>query len=167
MTAASLRTPDLRLQRIGRAERGRFILVSKFLLGLFPEFVFLACGPAMALPDLVSALLDFFFRRLGHRVHLPPYCFTAWGSAAGQFRTGRPYWDGVGPSEGCDVSCPAKGSASLALRIKRSRSLLPSGSAAAFALISAILPAIRSAKEVVCFTRRRCMLSLPSCRNNP
>lgn len=75
MTAASLGTPDLRLQRIGRAERGRFILVSKFLLGLFPEFVFLACGPAMALPDLVSALLDFFFRRLGHRVHLPPYCF--------------------------------------------------------------------------------------------
>jgi hypothetical protein len=74
MTAASLGTPDFRLQRIGRAERGRFILVSKFLLGLFPEFVFLACGPAMALPDLVSALLDFFFRRLGHRVHLPQYC---------------------------------------------------------------------------------------------
>jgi hypothetical protein len=79
MTAASLRTPYLRLQRIGRAERGRFILVSQFLLGLLPEFVFFACGPAMALPDLVSAPLDFLFGRLGHRVQLPPYCFPYGG----------------------------------------------------------------------------------------
>jgi hypothetical protein len=45
----------------GRADGGRFILVSQFLLRLLPELVFLAFWPAMALPDLISALLDFFF----------------------------------------------------------------------------------------------------------
>jgi hypothetical protein len=40
---------------------GRFILVSQFLLRLLPKLVFLAFWPAMALPDLISALLDFFF----------------------------------------------------------------------------------------------------------
>jgi hypothetical protein len=47
--------------RAGRADGGRFILVSQFLLRLLPEFVFLAFWPAIALPDLISALLDFFF----------------------------------------------------------------------------------------------------------
>jgi hypothetical protein len=47
--------------RAGRADGGRFILVSQFLLRLLPELVFLAFWPAMALPDLISALLDFFF----------------------------------------------------------------------------------------------------------
>jgi len=47
--------------RAGRADGGRFILVSEFLLRLLPKLVFLAFWPAMALPDLISALLDFFF----------------------------------------------------------------------------------------------------------
>ena len=47
--------------RAGRADGGRFILVSQFLLRLLPEFVFLAFWPAIALPDLISVLLDFFF----------------------------------------------------------------------------------------------------------
>jgi hypothetical protein len=47
--------------RAGRADGGRFFLVSQFLLRLLPELVFLAFWPAMALPDLISALLDFFF----------------------------------------------------------------------------------------------------------
>jgi hypothetical protein len=78
-TASALRSPELGLwlrqkdqsrsalnsrtfrSRAGRADGGRFILVSQFLLRLLPELVFLAFWPAMALPDLISALLDFFF----------------------------------------------------------------------------------------------------------
>src|SRR2546423_10381366 len=56
------------LQRVGRADRRRFVLVPELLLRLAPEFVLSAFGPAVTLPDLVGAVLDFLVGRLGHHV---------------------------------------------------------------------------------------------------
>src|SRR3954454_20730908 len=56
------------LQRVGRAHGRRFVFVSELLLRLTPEFVLSAFGPAVPLPNLVGAALDFHVGRLGYHV---------------------------------------------------------------------------------------------------
>src|SRR3954463_9128933 len=51
-----------------RADGRRFVFVSELLLRLAPEFVLSAFGPAVPLPNLVGAALDFHVGRLGHHV---------------------------------------------------------------------------------------------------
>src|SRR4051794_6104187 len=58
----------LYLQRLGRADGRRVVLVPELLLRLPPEVVFFAFGPAVALPDLVGTVLDFLVGRMGHHV---------------------------------------------------------------------------------------------------
>src|SRR4051794_33002239 len=56
------------LQRVGRADGRRFVFVSELLLRLTPKFVLSAFGPAVPLPNLVGAALDFHVGRLGHHL---------------------------------------------------------------------------------------------------
>src|SRR3954447_3312243 len=65
------------LQRVGRADGRRSVFVSQFLLRLAPELILSAFGPAVALPDLVGAVLDFLVGRLGHHVTSSSLCVVA------------------------------------------------------------------------------------------
>src|SRR5258708_15220148 len=60
------------LNVVGRAFRriAAFFLGAQFLFGLMPEFIFPAFGPAVALPDLIRAIEDLFFRGAFHRLVL-------------------------------------------------------------------------------------------------
>jgi hypothetical protein len=70
------------------------------------------------------------------------------------------YSGGLSPGELIQSFMCAKVLACLILRSRRSRSLLPGGSASAFVLISSSLSEMRSSNEVSCFTWRRMTILL-------
>src|SRR5258705_10701975 len=60
------------LNVVGPAFRGiaTFFLRAQFMFGLMPEFIFPAFRPAVALPDLIRAIEDLFFRGAFHQLVL-------------------------------------------------------------------------------------------------